>query len=49
MILIHGANSMNLVKELYTGNLEVSDSGTDYDLEFDDDGTLVTATYEYER
>lgn len=37
----------NKDKAFYQGNLQLRDSGVDYDLEFDDNGTIVTATYEY--
>ena len=39
----------NKDKAFYQGNLQLRDSGVDYDLEFDNNGTIVTATYEYVR
>jgi hypothetical protein len=39
----------NKDKAYYQGKLELRDSGVDYDLEFDNNGTIVTATYEYVR
>lgn len=39
----------NKDKAYYQGNFEVRDSGVNYDLEFDNNGTIVTATYEYVR
>jgi hypothetical protein len=39
----------NKDKAYYQGNLQLRDSGVNYDLEFDNNGTIVTATYEYVR
>ena len=39
----------NKDKAYYQGNLELRDSGVNNDLEFDNNGTIVTATYEYVR
>ena len=37
----------NKDKAYYIGNLQLRNNGVDYDLEFDNNGTIVTATYEY--
>jgi hypothetical protein len=37
----------NKDKAYYQGNLQLRDSGVNYDLEFSNNVTIVTATYEY--